>query len=346
MLALDTSGFLLAGQPVQASSPRVFPLEGQKDVFQALATAPVKLEAGPLCPTLGSQLFPALDALRQTVKALGDQPTPWEVDNSNLRRLVRATMSVVEAHRDSFSSKDYRRGMRELSRLASAVGRYKDAGILEDTVRSQFPGGALPARLEKAIEKEKARRAEQFEGAWSHFRQDGLKRVRRSLSKPFGQEATPSMLMREDERRNRQHVSKLLDKLDQVGLQHEDPDAFHEGRKALRRVVHALLAGRETVKVAQADLDRMAGVVDGLGVAQDSHIAYTWLERKGFDREAAVARATYRELHQAELSGVADLLDSGALERVREATLEPVQGERFAPRRQAELPEFTRQLLL
>lgn len=344
MLTIDTGGFLLAGMAIPAGQ-RPFPLEGQRDVFQALAQrAPV--ESGPVPPSLGQQLGPALKALRKTVKSLGPNPTPYEMDNSNLRRLVRATLSVVEAHRDSFSEKDHRRGTRELKKLASAVGRFKDAGILEATVRSQFDGGKLPDKLETAIGREKARRAEAFDEAWKHFRETGLERVKRSFSRPHGMETTPAGLRREDERRNRQHIARLLDELDRTGLQHECPDAFHEGRKALRAVLHACLASRESVQVSQEDLARMSNVVDGLGVAQDQHIAYTWLERKGFAAESAVARASYQKLHEAELQGVEDLLASGTLERVRKSTREGPQNDVFRPFNQVMSTDSTRTLVL
>lgn len=327
MLQVNAAGFLLASGPVPAGS-RPFPLEGQKDVFEALGRRPV--EGGPLCPSLATQLGPALKALNQTVKALGAEPTPWEVDASNLRRLVRASLSVLEAHRESFSDKEYRRGTRELRKLASAVGRYKDAGILEDTVRSQFPEGKLPGKIEQALGREKSRRAAAFEESWKHFRGPGLKRVRKAFAHPAGLEGTPAMLLREDQRRNRNHVSVLLDRLEEKGLRHECPDAFHEGRKALRRLVHACLAAHDTVHLAEDDLARMAAVIEGLGVAQDSHIAYTWLERKGFPAEAEGARARYQELHQAELQGVDELLAAGTLERLRQATRQAPQAEPFA----------------
>lgn len=319
---------MLASGPVPAAS-RPFPLEGQKDVFQALGRRQV--EGGPLCPSLATQLRPALKALNQTVKALGSEPTPWEVDASNLRRLVRASLSVLEAHRDSFSEQDYRRGTRELRKLASAVGRYKDAGILEDTVRSQFPEGKLPGKIEKALERETSRRAAAFEQSWEHFRGPGIKRVKKAFAHPAGIEGTPASLRREDEQRNRNHVAVLLDRLQEKGLRHECPDAFHEGRKALRQLVHACLAAHGTVPLAEDDLARMAAVIEGLGVAQDSHIAATWLERRGFPAEAAVAWARYQELHQAELQGVDELLAAGSLERLRRAVQATPSSGSLAP---------------
>ncbi len=343
MLTIDSGGYLLAS--MQHAAPRQpFPLEGQRDVFQALAARP-GVPAGPLPASLGTQLGPALAALRKTVKALGSEPTPFEVDDSNLRRLVRATLSVVEAHRDSFSEKDYRRGTRELRRLSSAVGKFKDAGILEATVRAQFPGGQLPEKLDKAIGKEKDRRAEAFDETWKRFREVGLGRVKRALGQPQGLETTPAGLRREDERRNRQHIARLLDHLEKAGLQHDCPDTFHEGRKALRAVLHAALASRDSVAIPETDLERMSRVVDGLGVAQDQHIAFTWLERKGFAPEAARARAQYAELHRAELEGVEELLASGTLERVRQATREGPQNEVFRPRSRP-LVDSTRSLVL
>lgn len=315
---MDTAGFLLVGLPAPAAS-RSFPLEGQRDVFQAL-TPQKPVESGPVCPSLGAQLGPALKTLRKTVKALGKKPDPLEVDASNLRRLVRATLSVLEAHRDSFSDKDYRRGTRELKRLSRAIGRYKDAGILETEVRSQFEGGLLPAKIEKALFREKDRRRAEFDQVWQQFRASGLKRVQRSFQNPYGMEATPAALLREDRERNRVHIARLLDRLDEVGLEHDCPDKFHEGRKALRAVLHATLAARETVPTAAEDRERISALVDGLGVAQDSHIAYTWLERKGFGQEAEAAREQYRALHRAELEGVAELRASGALDRLRQAT--------------------------
>ncbi|MEW6282718.1 MAG: CHAD domain-containing protein [Candidatus Eremiobacterota bacterium] len=284
----DTLGFLMVGLPASWSPARSFPLEGTRDIFVSLQQADGPPTPGPVCPSLGSQLLPALDALAKTVEELGKHPTPHEVDRSNLRRLVRAVLTVVSAHRDSFPKKGLKAAARELTALASAIGRYKDQGILEDTVRQLFPN---QRGIEAALAREHDRRAEKFSDSWRHFRKEGLARVLETLSRPGGhEELHPRSIEREDRRRLRAAIESRLDEVERVGLLHEDPEDFHEGRKSLRRLLHACMAAREALDVRPEDIQALSSVVDGLGVAQDLHIAGTWLEKKGFDREAAVAR--------------------------------------------------------
>lgn len=320
-MLIDTSGFHLAGA-AGPPPPKRFLLEGTTDLFTAMPATERFSESGegPVYPSLGRVVFRGLEALERTVEQLGKHPTPDEMDRSNIRRLARAMAPVVEAHRDCYQDKGYRKATAELSALTKAVGRYKDVGILEREVEGLCPGGRVPGRIARRLEKKREKEAERFRDAYKHFRKHGLETVVEVLGSPSRLESgSPSRIEAEDRRALGRQVLETVDRAEATGVVHEDPEEFHEGRKDLRRMLNALGAAEGLFAVDAADVQAVKALVDGLGVAQDSYIAWEWLDGEGFREEARAARAAYDARHATELEAARAFEEAGVLERIREA---------------------------
>lgn len=319
-MPIDITGYNLAGVPPAptAAPPRRFLLEGVTDVFSRMpATERFSASGeGPVYPSLGRVLFRGLEAMEQTVAELGKHPTPDEMDRSNLRRLVRAMAPVVEAHQDCYPEKGYRKATEELSSLVKAVGRYKDVGILEKEVKGLCEG-RVPPRIAKRLETKRAKEAERFREAYKHFRKHGLETCVDVLGSPRRlQSGSPARIEAADRSALARRVLDLVERAESAGVVHEDPEEFHEGRKALRKMLNAMGAAQEAVDFSPEDADSVKRLVDGFGVAQDSFIAWEWLDQEGFRDEAARARQAYDARHQAELREARAFVEDGVLDRI------------------------------
>lgn len=322
---LDVStGFLIAGQKAPVLSrpaPRTYPVEDCRDIFSALHRFdPVRYGDGPTFPTVTSRVYPILDAMEQTTRALGSRPAPEEVDRSNLRRLIRALEPLADAYQDAFKEKKLKKGMAELGTVGKALGKYKDLAVIETEIRGLSPDGTLPRDIRKALEKEKSKRLEQFVEAYDRFRDKGLKRAVEALTTPRGLEGvSASGLEKMDRQRMAWAVTDRLDEVDQVGLEHRDPEAFHEGRKALRTALYSVNASTHLFDFPEPDVAATTSVVDTFGLAQDCQTARDWLKAHGFKKEAKELKARYQSLQQQALDEARRLAESGALERLRSA---------------------------
>lgn len=317
-----TSGFLIAGQrPTPAGPPpRAYPVEDCRDIFSALHRFdPVRYGDGPAFPTVTSRVYPMLDAMEQTVEALGKRPAPEDVDRSNLRRLIRALEPLADAYQDAFKEKKLKKGMKELKSVGKALGKYKDLAVIETEIRGLSPDGTLPRDIRRALEKEKAKRLDTFVDAYDRFRDKGLKRAVEALTSPRGLEGVSAAeLEKMDRERMAWAVTDRLDEVDKVGLQHSDPEAFHEGRKSLRTALYSVNASTHLFSFSEQDVAAATGVVDSFGVAQDCETARDWLKANGFRKEARQLKSRYQGLQQQALEEARRLVESGSLERLRE----------------------------
>lgn len=321
---IDTSSYLIAGQR-PASRPvapqRSFLLEGTTDVYQVLPQEHrFPPGEGPILPTLGRKLLPAVDALETTVSQLGKKPTPEEADRSNIRRLVRVLLTLSDAYQDNYSGKKLKKATRKLKRVARAIGSYKDHGILQKKVDELYPDG-VPRKLQKRLDAHLKERKSEFEDAYKRFRKKDLEYVVEVLSRPASLDGTrsPREIESADRKALGNHLWGLVDRVEETGLLHRDPHQFHEGRKSLRWVLLTAQGTGDLVDYRPSDVEAMSKLVNGLGVAQDSCIAWEWLEKEGFGKEAQVMQDEYWRLHQKELDAAADFLDSGALQRLRKS---------------------------
>lgn len=288
-----------ATKPAEATpaTKETFPLEGRKgDLFEAVSQLGRTSPDGPTYPGIGSILFPSLDAMDETVKALGKKPTPEEVDRSNLRRLTRALEPVLSAYQDCYPDKGFEKAGKELKAVGKALGSYKDLAVVESEIRA-VNDGVVPKDVQKALDKSRKKREENFKSAYKHFRKKGLPNATEVLTKPtLTGVPDPQKLVREDRQRLAAQVHDCLDKTERVGLQNTNPHDFHEGRKALRSTLNAINASSQTVSVDNASVERATALVDLYGQAQDANICAEWLKDKGFKKLAKKAGARFDSL--------------------------------------------------
>lgn len=323
-----SSDWIIASPRVAPSAPArpaqaAFPLEGCDDIYEALPDlGEQRPEAGPLHPTLSMRLLPGLDAMQQTVRALGKHPAAEAIDRSNLRRLIRALVPVVEAHRESFPRKRGERALEALQDAASAMGRYKDAAVIAGTVKRLFPGGVVPPKMEKKLRAEEESRQADFHEAWRRLRKHDLEDIVETLGHPRPAEArSPRAIEREDRRLMANAVDRALDGMGRDGLvDPSSPREFHGSRKALRHVLTSIQACGDTLPVAEADMKALADLVDCLGRANDLHITQKWLEKKGYDREAREAHRSYEATVAESVTKARTLEESALLPRLRATT--------------------------
>lgn len=321
---INTHGFFIAGQPLThtaaASQPtRQFLLEGTTDVYEVLPQQH-RFEAGegPIYPALGRKLLPAVDALEQTVGQLGKHPTPEEADRSNIRRLIRVMLTLSSAYQDSYPDKKLAKATRKLKRVASAIGKYKDHGILQQKVDELYPDG-VPKKIRKRLDAHLEKREGQFQKAYRKFRKEDLAYVVDVLSRPASLDGTrsPRDIEQADRARLSGHLSGLVDEVEKVGLTHHDPHEFHQGRKALRWVLLTAQGTHDVLPIPNPAVEAMSELVNGFGVAQDSCIAWEWLRDEGFKSEAKKMQTEYWELHNLEVCAAVRFLKGGHLEQLR-----------------------------
>lgn len=327
---LDTSGFNIsqctpvknpASEAKSAAGPGVerhFPLEGLTDIYEGIHSQNSSRNDGdPVYVTLGTKLFPALDALKETVGILGRNPTPDEVDRSNVRRLIRAFLPVTEAFSQCYGDKDHKKAVGEISDLADALGHYKDVSVIENVLKETLPGGAIPPRIGRELEHEYARREEKFSDTYRHFRKKGMDKALDILYHPGGvSNLSPEKMARKDRKLMARLVEDAASELRGHGLIHRDPEDFHQARKNVRQFVYATKASEDLFGFDRGDIDAMSNQTAIYGLAQDTYTACRWLRKKGFNAEADIVYRRYRQQQREALAGAQRLQESGVIERM------------------------------
>lgn len=323
---IETNGFNLAHyQPVSAAASgaapkgeKHFPLEGVNDIYEGiLGTQRSSRDGDPVFVTLGTKLFPALDALRETIGLLGKNPTPDEVDRSNVRRVIRAFQPIAEAFAPCYDDKDLKKAMEDITDLADSLGSYKDASVMAGVIAQVLPGGRISHRISRELEKEKEHRAEKFGEVYRHFRKKGMDRALGILFEPeSASHMSPEKIARKDRRMMAAKVEDLASELKSFGLIHREPEDFHQARKNLRTFVYAAKASKDLFGFDGKDIVEMSNQTLSYGLAQDSYTAYRWLKKKGFEGEAKLVLARYHTQQEEALAGADKLVESGVIERM------------------------------
>jgi hypothetical protein len=295
-----------------------FLLEGVTDIYGSLPEAEKRDE--PLYPTMEKKLFPALDAMEKTVEELGKHPTPEEVDTSNIRRLIRAFQPVAEAFEGSYDRKDFQKSMKKIQSLASSLGKYKDVSVIETELKKICPDGKIPYGIQAKIDGYREKQAENFQETYKDFRKEDMGKSLKILKNPEEPESSkPHKLEEKDRKILSKNMEGLLETVEEVGLEHKDPETFHEGRKTLRKLLNSMNATEDTFGFAEKDVKTMTGLVNIYGQAQDKYIAYEWLHNNGFNKEASTMLSLYEEGQKKALEEASKFMKSGTLERVRES---------------------------
>lgn len=317
-------GNTMTGKPEQAekkpeATGRQYMLEGLRDMYEGLPdTSDRKIKDGPIYPTIGKKLFPAMDALETTVGQLGKRPSPEEVDRSNVRRLIRAFQPVAEAHRGSYDKKDFKKAMQRFQKVASALGKYKDVAVIETEIKGISPGGVIPGDISKKLAKLKGKRAEQFDKVYKDFRKKDMKKAVKVMTRPVAAaEDRPEKIDARDRTIMGQYLDEQLMEVREHGVDHKDPDKFHEGRKATRKLLNGMNASQDVFGYDKKDVDALTSLVSVYGVAQDKQIAYEWLEKEGFEKQAGVMKQTYLKKQEEALAAGRKTMESGVLDRVK-----------------------------
>lgn len=293
-----------------------FFLEGITDIYGSLPETEKRDEN--LYPTMEKKLFPALDAMEKTVEELGKHPTPEEVDRSNVRRLIRAFQPVAEAFEGSYGRKDFKKSMKKIQSLASSLGKYKDVSVIETELKKICPDGKIPQGIQKQIDEYRDKQAENFQETYKDFRKEDMGKALKILRNPEEPETKPHTLEGTDREILSKNMVGLLDTVEEVGLQHKDPETFHEGRKSLRKLLNSMNATEDTFGFSEKDVKTMTGLVNIYGQAQDKYIAYEWLHNNGFNQEASTMLSLYEENQKKALEEASKFMKSGTLERVRQ----------------------------
>ncbi|MEQ8221463.1 MAG: CHAD domain-containing protein [Candidatus Eremiobacterota bacterium] len=301
----------------ETTKEKKFFLEGTTDIYGALPEPEKRDE--PLYPTMEKKLFPALDAMEKTVEELGKHPTPEEVDRSNIRRLIRAFQPVAEAFEGSYDRKDFKKSMKKIQSLASSLGKYKDISVIETELKKIYPDGKIPEKIQKEIDAYRDKQAENFQETYKDFRKEDMDKALKILRNPEEPESSkPHKLEAKDRELLSKNMGELLDTVEEVGLQHKDPETFHEGRKSLRKLLNSMNATEDTFGFSEKDVKTMTDLVNVYGQAQDKYIAYEWLHKNGFNQEASTMMSLYEESQKKALEEASKFMKSGTLERVRQ----------------------------
>lgn len=132
-------------------------------------------------------------------------------------------------------------------------------------------------------------------------------------------ESNPGKIEEMDWDKMSHQIEKLLNEVNQVGLQHKEPHQFHEGRKSMRKLLNSLNASHDAFGFKDKDIEAMTGLVEVYGKAQDNFIAYEWLQQNNFEKQAETMLGIYAQNQQKALDEAARFAKSGALERVKDS---------------------------
>ncbi|MCE1247219.1 MAG: CHAD domain-containing protein [Firmicutes bacterium] len=327
-MIIDSGGFRITNTWMDQSqgarqtekAEKQFFLEGVSDIYQALPSSSSRSDdTGPVYPALSSKLFPALDAFEESIKQLGKNPTPEEVDRSNIRRLIRAFQPVVEAFSGSYKEEKLEKSMNRITRLAGKLGKYKDVSVIENETAAISPKGKLPFAVEQKLKKYKEKQADKFMEVYHDFRNEGMDKSLDFLSHPKpAKEESPGQIEASGEKKVKNHILSLLDETEKTSMNHRDPHAFHEDRKCVRELLYAMNSAQDVFGFEKKDVEAITDLVNTFGIAQDKFIAYEWLHENGFEKEAGKMLKLYEEHQETALAQATEFMRSGILNSVRE----------------------------
>jgi len=296
-----------------------FLLEGKKDnLFVLLPETSYSGTDGPVYPTLKQKLFPALDTLEKTIGELGENPTPAEVDRSNIRRLIRAFQPVAEAFEGSYDKKDFKKAMGRIQKLAGTFGKFKDVSVVETELKAISPDGKISPEIRKKLEEHRKEEEKAFQDTYRDFQEKGMEKSLEVLRNPEPpKKKKEEKIAEKDRKKLAKNMEELMDRVEEKGLVHRDPEQFHEGRKSMRKLLNAMNSGQDTFGFSKEDVNKMTVLVDVYGQAQDKNIAFEWLNENGFKKEADTMKTLYEDAQRKALTEAEKFIKSGTFERVR-----------------------------
>jgi len=293
---------------------------GQAESDSFASTVSYAHQGNPRYPLMTIKLFGALDQIDEAVKGLSTHPTQQQVADAKLRNMARWVQVLSDAYADSYDDKDLKKAQAPIHELAEIAGHYKDADLVETEMRALYRNGKVPAPMEKDLAKLKKKRAEEFHDFFKEFKHKKLERSLEILKNPdpIDGEMSPAGISRQDRRQLGAEVSRLIDRIGEVGLFHDDSETLHDGRKSMRNLYALIYVTGDVFDYDRKDVDSLFKLFTRYGEPQDKHIAQMWAEKEGYDKESKFLQKKEKELQQAAMLDAAIFLKSGALEHIRE----------------------------
>lgn len=275
---------------------------------------------GPVYPMLAKKLFTCLDNLENTAKELGNNPDPEKIKDSEIRNIVRWIQTLTVAYEDSYDRDDLKKALKPLKKLAVMAGAYKDLTVLDEQIKSIYPDGNIPVNITTKLKEFKKETNKEFREFFEEFKGEELEKSMKTLRKPFPLEETnPMEIKKKDLKKLSTAVEKFVKKVDEVGLFHDDPEAFHDGRKTLRNLIALIVQTDDVFPYKKEDLKALNHLFKKYGKAQDKHIAHSWLKENGFDREADILLVYQQEAQKKAMEEAEEFLKKGVLDSIKES---------------------------
>jgi IS1 family transposase len=276
---------------------------------------------GPVYPMLAKKLFTCLDNLENTVNQLGNNPVPEKVKDSEIRNIVRWVQSLTMAYKDSYDEEDLKKALKPLKNLAFTAGSYKDLTVLDEQIKSIYPKG-IPINITKKLKEYKEEKNKEFRELFAQFKSGDMEKSFKILRKPFPLEETnPGEIQKKDGRKLSNAVEKLIKKIDKVGLYHDDPEEFHDGRKTLRNLIAMIVQTDDIFSYKKEDVEALNHLFKKYGKSQDMNIAHSWLRENGFKKEADIMMSYQKEAQKNAMKEAKEFLKSGALDSIKHSAL-------------------------
>lgn len=276
--------------------------------------------SGPHYPLMTEKLFGSLDKMEKAISSLSDKPTAQEVQKSEVRNIARWIVVLSEAYSDSYDPKELKHAVKPFHDLAYEAGQYKDADLVESEAKALFPTGQLPPQMEKDIAQLKQDRAKEFNTFLKKFRGSKLGKALEILRNPspLDEGLSPEKIAKQDRRRLAGEAEALIDRISEVGLFHDDPEEFHDGRKCLRNLYAFKYITDDVFDYKKEDVDALFHLFTRYGEAQDKHIAQLFFEENGYETESKAMLRLQKALRKNAMDEAESFLASGTLESIRE----------------------------
>jgi|GEM_PF-2237799 len=277
-------------------------------------------KAGMRYPNITAKLFGALDELEKAVNGLSNHPTQQQVSDAKLRNIARWIQVLSDAYADSYDGRDLEKAQKPIHELAEIAGEYKDADLVETEMKALYKGGRIPKDMAKDIAELKEQKAEEFHEFFKKFKHKKLEHSLEILRNPapVDPDRSPAEIARDDRRHLAAEVGRLIDRIGEKGLFHDDSETLHDGRKAMRNLYAMIFKTDDVLSYDKSDVDALFKLFIRYGEPQDKHIAQMWAEGAGYEHESKFLRKKEKELQQSVMEDAAVFLRSGALEHIRE----------------------------
>jgi CHAD domain-containing protein len=275
-------------------------------------------EGAPLYPYLAKKIFSSADRMEELIGKLGDNPTPEAIHETKVRDIVRGLQGLTKAYGDCYDEKELKGAMENLKKFAYMAGQFKDLSVYEEKIKLISPGGVISEPIQKSLSEFGKEKDKEFKDFYKEFKSDKLPEALEVLRNPSGaDEIDPKDIEKEDLNRLKTAVRVIADKITSVGLLHEDPEEFHDGRKTLRNLVQMMNETGDIFSYKEDDVKALKHLFKSCGKSQDLHITQVWLEENGFNNEAEKIAVLQKEAQANAMTEAKTFLSSGVIDSIK-----------------------------